>query len=210
MRPFVAGLFLFLAVILASSVVRGATSHPTSPLPAAPDGGGMELQTERVSISTDGASRRGRISADGRWVAFSSVANNLTEDWQGSAEDIFLHDRETGTITDLSVGLAWTVDGDSLRPRLAADGGRVVWESVATNLVEWDENDVADIFLSDVQAGTRTRLTINAAGEEGNGASGYPDISGDGALIVFESLADNLVLSDTNGVMDIFVWETVR
>ena len=64
--------------------------------------------TERVSIASDGTqgdgdSRDGSISADGRWVAFRSFADNLvvgdTNDWP----DVFVHDRLSGTTVRISV-----------------------------------------------------------------------------------------------------------
>lgn len=208
MRLVFACLLLFLGVVSASAVVRAGSDMLKPPLFIV-EGVGSELQTERVSVSATGAqgnsnSLRAQISADGRWVVFSSFATNLTPD-QGFTSDIFLHDRDNRAILNLSGGMAGGANGNSTRPRPSADGGRVVWESVAFNLVPSDTNGVADIFLSDIAGGTRTRLSVNDDGIEGNGESGYPDISGDGTRVVFESVASNLVLSDTNGVSDIFV-----
>ena len=64
--------------------------------------------TERVSVSSAGdeatqASYDAAISADGRFVAFASEADNLVDDDTNGAEDVFLHDRLTGATTRVSV-----------------------------------------------------------------------------------------------------------
>lgn len=185
-------------------------ASPTALTPLPNPLGGSYLQTERVSLSTlggqgNGDSRRGRISADGQWVAFSSVANNLTEDPQGAGDDIFVHERMTGETRLVSMGLDGAGNGTSLYPRLSADGGVVVWESGAGNLVLSDTNGTRDIFWRDLAIGQTVRLSLNNEGIEGNNQSRAPDVSGDGTIVAFESAASNLVLSDTNGVKDIFV-----
>ncbi|MCK4314403.1 MAG: PD40 domain-containing protein [Anaerolineae bacterium] len=53
--------------------------------------------------------------------------------------------------------------------------------------------------------GITTRASIASDGSEGNSNSHYPDFSGDGRYVAFESRASNLVAGDTNGVADIFV-----
>src|SRR4051794_6323774 len=49
------------------------------------------------------------------------------------------------------------------------------------------------------------RISVSAAGAEGNGPSTAPAISGDGRFVVFASAASNLVADDTNGLADIFL-----
>jgi Tol biopolymer transport system component len=169
----------------------------------------------RISVSEtgeqgNGISRRAQLSADGRWVAFSSNSFNLTDEDQSPVEDIFVHDLDTGALEILStVAAGESQDGDSTLPRVSADGGAVVWESAAGNLVANDTNEARDIFLRQT-GGAILRLSINGEGEEGNGESLSPDISADGTVIVFESAADNLVPNDTNGVKDIFVVNLVE
>lgn len=85
-----------------------------------------------------------------------------------------------------------TVDGSpaagmSGRPSISADGRFVAFSSSATNLVRDDGNGVSDIFVRDRQNGITTRVSVDSAGVEGNGASGNPSISGDGRYVVFES-----------------------
>lgn len=96
-------------------------------------------------------------------------------------------------------------NGESLRPSISADGRYVAFESAASNLVPGDTNGVRDVFLRDLQTNSTRRISISAAGEQGNASSHEPDISADGRVVVFESQASNLVVGDTNGIEDVFV-----
>ena len=64
--------------------------------------------TERVSISTGGTEGNGfsaipSISADGRYVAFESVASNLVPGDTNGTRDVFVRDRQTGTTQRVSI-----------------------------------------------------------------------------------------------------------
>jgi hypothetical protein len=168
----------------------------------------------RVSVATDGTESddsafSSAISADGRYVSFSSYATNLvTGDTNGQA-DIFLHDTQTGTTTRVSVDSSG-VEGDdySNGSSISADGRYITFQSNSTNLVPNDTNGTNDIFLHDTQTGTTTRVSVDSSGVEGDGYSGDTLISADGRFVVFNSNATNLVPNDTNGVTDIFLHDT--
>ena len=97
----------------------------------------------------------------------------------------------------------------SAAPSVSADGRFVAFASSATNLVPNDTNAVSDVFLRDVQAGTTSRVSVDAMGNEGSAQSLYPDMSADGRFVAFPSAAPNLVPGDTNGAFDIFVRDRV-
>ncbi len=99
-------------------------------------------------------------------------------------------------------------DNDSSRSALSGDGRYVVFDSLAANLVAGDTNGLTDIFLHDTETGITTRLSVDSNGVEANGDSLRPDISDDGRYVVFESLASNLVASDSNGFADIYLHDT--
>ena len=167
--------------------------------------------TERVSVATGGAEANGisglaAISADGRFVAFQSAANNLVSGDTNSAYDIFVHDRQTGTTERVSVasGGGQATGGPSLRPVLSADGRFVAFFSDATTLVS-DTNATTDIFVHDRQTGTTERVNVATNGDQATGISGSAAISADGRFVAFESVANNLVGSDTNSTYDVFV-----
>jgi hypothetical protein len=183
--------------------------------------------TTRVSVASDGTQTnagsvtdRPSISADGRYVAFHSTANNLVASDINNATDVFVKDRQTGTTTRVSVIPASTTGGNnsSTNANLSADGRYVVFQSAATNLVAGDTNNVQGVFRRDTQTATTIRVSVQGvSGAQVNGASGVLNrsISADGRYVVFESAATNLLPFnpqgpfDLNGVTDIFVRDTV-
>jgi Tol biopolymer transport system component len=84
-------------------------------------------------------------------------------------------------------------NGASFKAAISADGRFVAFESDATNLVLGDTNGVADIFVRDVLTGRTTRVSVDSAGGQANGASFNAAISADGRFVAFESNATNLV-----------------
>ncbi len=88
---------------------------------------------------------------------------------------------------------------------VSADGRYVAFESDASNFVPGDNNGLPDVFVRDRQANTTKLLSVNAAGELGQGSSLDPSMSATGRYVAFVSSAPNLVASDGNGFMDIFV-----
>jgi Tol biopolymer transport system component len=171
--------------------------------------------TTRVSVATGGGQANGSslgavgISADGRFVAFVSVASNLVAGCGGPGKrDIFVHDRETGLTECASVAADGTPgDGESESPALSVDGRFVAFASNATNLVFGDTNRASDVFVRDRLRSTTTRVSVSLDGQQANGFSFSPGIgaAADLRLIVFDSHSDNLVPGDTNFVADIFV-----
>ncbi|MDQ3991485.1 MAG: hypothetical protein M3245_04135 [Actinomycetota bacterium] len=171
---------------------------------------------DRVSVASDGTqadagSASPSISADGRYVAFSSFATNLVPGGTSLARpDIFVHDRETGTTERVSVSSAGVeTDRASWEPSISADGRFVAFESWATNLVPGDTNDAYDIFVRDRVVGTTERVSVASDGTQGNSSSQYPDVTADGRYVAFQSRSRTLVLGDVNNADDIFVHDRV-
>jgi Tol biopolymer transport system component len=168
--------------------------------------------TTRESVATGGAQADGRsfipaLSADGRYAAFYSDASNLVSGDTNSARDVFVHDRQTGETTRVSIDSAGTqANGDSFEPAISADGRFVAFSSAATNLVAGDTNQANDVFVRDRQANTTTRVSLGPAGANANGGSDSPSISGDGNLVAYTSAATNLVTGDLNNQRDVFVF----
>lgn len=184
-------LHLVLIFVILGSLAFGQS---TSPVSRAPGGG--------VANNRSGSAA---ISADGRWVAFQSLASNLVSGDTNGKFDIFLHDRQTGQTSRISLTSAGAqVNDDSYSPSVSGDGHYVAFASRSSNLVS-DGNHAIDIFVRDVQAGQTTRVSVNSAGAEGNGDSFSPSVSADGRYVAFQSNASNLVSGDTNGTADIFV-----
>jgi Tol biopolymer transport system component len=167
--------------------------------------------TERVSISSVGVegnanSVQPAISGDGRYVAFWSNATNLVPGDNNNVSDVFVRDRLTGTTHRVSLGNGGEQgNGLSSSPAISADGRFVAFQSAATNLIANDSNGVDDVFVRDLLNGSTERISIDSAGQAGNGDSWRAAISADGRIVAFGSDATNLVADDTNVWADVYV-----
>jgi Tol biopolymer transport system component len=164
------------------------------------------MERKRIARATTLA-----IGADGRYIVFSSDADNLVSGDTNEAPDIFIHDLQTGTTTRLSIASDGTEGNDgSGHPALSGDGRYVAFTSPAENLTEVDPNgDLSDVFIHDRQTGTTRRVSVASDGSTANDQSETPALSADGRHVAFYSEADNLVSGDTNQASDIFVHERI-
>jgi hypothetical protein len=170
--------------------------------------------TERVSLSSTGeqgnsSSTAASISANGRFVVFSSFASNLVSGDTNGAFDVFVRDRQAGTTERVSVS-SDEAQGNamSVSPTVSRTGRFVAFYSDATNLVSDDTNGLTDIFVRDRSLGTTERASVGSDEQQADGNSpepgvrGFvaegPDISSDGRYVTFSSSATNLVPDDTN------------
>ena len=157
-------------------------------------------------IHGNGLSRFPSVNQDGRLIAFSSYANNFVSGDTNLDEDIFVHDRQTGTTTRVSVSSSnGEANGTSRNPQISSDGQYVTFDSNASNLVSGDTNGFHDVFIHDTQTGETTRISEGNGNTQGNSASQHPAISADGQNVTFQSYATNLVSGDTNNNVDVFV-----
>jgi Tol biopolymer transport system component len=117
-----------------------------------------------------------------------------------------VHDRSTGTTSRVTIATDGTPSWGE-NPTISADGRYVAFESIRSNLVPGDTNDVSDVFVRDRSSGTTIRVSVASDATQTNAASSWPSISADGRSIAFESFASNLVPNDTNGTSDVFVHE---
>lgn len=168
-------------------------------------------ETSRVSVATEGTqanapSYNPSISADGRYVAFYSLANNLVDGDTNGATDIFVRDRQTGQTSRVSVASDSTPGNNlSFNPSISGNGRHVAFTSSANNLVLGDNNGYQDVFVHNRQLGLTRLVSVSSGGAaQGNNVSYYPSISANGQYVAFDSDASNLVTGDTNGVRDIF------
>jgi hypothetical protein len=171
--------------------------------------------TTRVSINSEGIQGNGdsvsaSISCDGRYVGFQSKSTNLdgnnTDD--NEFNDVFVHDTLTGLTDHVSYAFNGTSANEgSYNGYVSCDGRFVGISSYASNLVPNDTNFDYDVFVFDRLTRVMTVVSVSAEGEVGNGYSGGPIFSDNGRLVVFQSVADNLVPNDTNKFSDIFLYE---
>jgi Tol biopolymer transport system component len=178
-------------------------------------------RTARLSVDSHGRQANGSswfpaISADGRYVAFQSIASNLVRGDTNRLTDVFVRDLATGKTTRVSVnshGAQARCKADyceSTSPVLSARGRYVAFQSSATNLVAHDTNRLGDVFLHDRRTGKTIRISVRSDGKQAGGdrtntGSNAPAISADGRFVAFHSLDTNLVPGDTNRTADIYV-----
>lgn len=177
----------------------------------------------RVSVGSGGVQANDRsgdgsgatppaLSADGRWVAFHSAADNLVLGDTNGTVDLFLYDRQTATTARISLGPGGVqANGDASHPVLSADGNLVLFQSRATNLdpsvPRLEALGVTQIYLLDRRTGTTSLISRGPDGRPGNGDSRQPALSGDGRYLVYTSDATNLVAGDGNQAADIMVMD---
>jgi Tol biopolymer transport system component len=171
----------------------------------------MAGSTERVSLDTgggdpDGFSTAPAISADGRYVAFTSGASDLVTGDGNSTTDVFVRDRELDTTERVSVDTGGAdPDAGSSDPSISADGRYLAFVSDASDLVAGDANGSTDVFVHDRQSDSTERVSVNAGGGDPNGESYGAAISADGRHVAFQSAAGDLVADDANSFIDVFV-----
>jgi Tol biopolymer transport system component len=150
------------------------------------------------------------ISADGRYVAFSSAATNLVAGDTNGYIDVFLRDLQAGTTVRLSVSSAGDQsDGPAYGADLSADGRYVAFYSNGSGLVPGDTNGRWDSFVRDVVAGTTERVSVSTAGAESSCCDGlHPTISADGRYVAFLSQG-RLDPSINNNSQEIYIRDRV-
>ena len=147
--------------------------------------------TERISLAHDGSelesqSRDPSISADGRFVAFSSFATDVLDGVTTGQSELFLLDRETGILDRITRTVdGQAADGPSFRPSISGDGRFVAFTSRATNLVDDATGAITAAFLFDRATGTTIVLPMPEV-EAGADLYSYdPVVSEDGGIIAY-------------------------
>jgi hypothetical protein len=183
---------------------------------------------QRVSTSTTGVETRNAsrpvINGNGNIVAFWTDTGGLVPEDTNFAGDVFVRDRASGVTSRVSLGFGGiqTARPDTNPPVTYPDigiddsGTFVVYASDATNIVStnptFDTNGVTDVFIYDRGANVARQVSlphssVNLGNPQARGGSTNPTISGNSNIVVFRSVADNLVASDTNNQPDIFAWD---
>ncbi len=153
---------------------------------------------------------------DGRVIIFTSTSTNLVAlPDTNNATDLFVRDLKTGVTSLVSVNAAGTGSGNGKSGvravqnftdnALGLNGRYVVFTSSASDLVANDTNGRDDIFIRDLETKTTTLVSVNSAGTNGgNNNSFFGSVSADGSVVMFSSLAGDLVTNDTNNTTDVF------
>ncbi|MGH2754207.1 MAG: TolB family protein [Actinomycetota bacterium] len=191
-------------------------------------------KTLRVSVASDGSqavgvnpelgeptdvSRTPSISANGRYVAFSSWAPNLVSGDTNLTQDVFVHDIKKKSTIRVSVATGGDQVGTlygAKYPAISPDGRHVAFSSSESAFVPGDTNGVFDVFMHDIDENKTIRASVATGGRQSENASfnEHPlagtSISDDGRFIAFQSNDGTLVEGDTNGAPDIFVHDVKK
>ena len=180
----------------------------------------------RISVDSqgvqrpDGASFAPSVSADGRYVAFTSTATLDGGEARSSSgrpvASVYVRDLQLGVTERVSVCPDGMLpDGGSSDPAISRDGRYVAFASEATNLVPGDRNRSADVFLRDLRTHSSVLISRSANGGAANGRSGNPAVSADGRFVAFQSQASDLIcarrcpaaVEDINLLSDVFLFD---
>jgi Tol biopolymer transport system component len=139
-------------------------------------------------VASDGTALNPQLNADGRYLAFNSLATVLTGDPDtNEVDDVFVRDGVTGITTRVSVGHGRRDgNGGSAYPAISGDGRWVVFQSDATNLVPDDDANGtgSDVYLADLARGGLTRIGVDEGGRQ-FGRAFAPRISANGRFVAF-------------------------
>ncbi|HXG47070.1 MAG TPA: hypothetical protein VNO52_05560, partial [Methylomirabilota bacterium] len=149
-----------------------------------------------------------KISADGRHVVFASLAGASVIADTNDTWDVFLRDVDSGAVQCLSQVAGRTANDESNDPEISADGGSVVFTSLASDLTANDTNDTFDIFLWRRGAASLRLVSRTADGRAGNGSSTGGSISADGRWVLFQSRATDLAVADPEGDSNLFLYDS--
>jgi Tol biopolymer transport system component len=172
-----------------------------------------ELSPALVSATPAGAAGNGpsgtfglAISVDGGSVAFASTATDLAAADTDPTPDVFVRDVD-GARTVLASANAAGERGNAMseRPSLSADGSRIAFLSLASNLDPADGDALIDAYVKDLASGRVGVASTSSAGEKANGATTAVTLSADGGTVAFASTATNLDRHDTDPLPDVYV-----
>ena len=205
-RRVVVPLFLTLTTALASAAPAAALRGDTTLVSRATGSNGAKGNAGSAPPS---------ISADGRFVAFYSLATNLANDDRDPVEDVFV--RKVSTRKTMLVSRASGAQGTkgnrgSFDPALSANGRFVAFDSEADNLSPDDADAVLDVFVRDLVTGETTLISRadGPSGAKANGNSYLNAVSADGRFVVFESEGSNLHGADDDALRDVFVRDRAK
>ncbi len=167
--------------------------------------GKTEVVSRNSKGSPAGGSREPSVSANGRFVAFTSDNQDIVAGDNDNA-DVFRYDRRTRQTRPISVGFSGNLTSSTnSAPSISADGNLVAFVSDGGDvIVPTNTGNGTQVYLRDVRAGKTEQVSVALDGPP-NGASGAPAVSGDGNAIAFESAATNLARNDSNEAPDVFL-----
>ncbi|HLK10236.1 MAG TPA: hypothetical protein VKW76_02540 [Candidatus Binatia bacterium] len=210
----------FVAFVAQGAVVAGVTHGTHVWVRDRSSGQASIADVDSDGVVADGAPGAGlgglALSADGRFVAFTSAATNIapldsnvcgSSTVAGSCPDAFLHDRLTAATFLVSVASDGTQGNAATAAAVAlsANGHVIAFTSNATNLVGDDTNGKPDVFVRDLDAQTTKRVSLRAGGGQGHGTPTGPlALSADGRFVLFAYTGDDLAPGTGTGTLYLY------
>jgi hypothetical protein len=161
----------------------------------------------RAGAKANGTSIVAGISADGRFVSFTSSATNLSPEDTDRRDDVYVRDLVTGTTTLVSraTGAAGAkADRNASGGAISGDGGVVVFDSANDLSADAADGKTVQVYVRDL-ATQLTTVVSTADGAVANANADGASISGDARVVSFETKATNLSPDDTDGGVDAYV-----
>jgi hypothetical protein len=174
-----------------------------------------QIATTRISVHSNGTEANSSsfgqpgacISSDGRFVAFYSYASNLVDDDTNNASDAFIHDRNDGSTTRVSLAADGSQTNDyTYSCSVSGDATQVMFYSYASNLVPGDTNFSSDLFArSRTDVTSIRRVSVSTSGAQAiYGGFGW-SLSTTGRYVAFYSYSPDLAPGDGGFTYDVFL-----
>ncbi|MCP3962133.1 MAG: DUF11 domain-containing protein [bacterium] len=182
-------------------------------------------QAGNSTTSGNSAAQTPSINKNGSHVAFVSQASDHVAGFTGPSfrEQIYVWERATGTFTLASHAVGMPTQGSNQfnrrPPIVSGDGTHVLFASQSTDLVTgFVANTTTSLYLFELATGTNTLVSHSTAGPAASANADvdtfstqthFPSISDDGAFVVYETAATDLVAGFTDhnaGDKDLFLF----
>jgi hypothetical protein len=167
------------------------------------------------SLPTNSISDSPAVSSDGRYVVFMSTATNLTGNLVSNGFHIFCRDVQAGTtqLIDVNTNGIGSANLVAAIPVMSSNGWCVAFACRDGDLVNGDKHGAFNVFVRNLNSNSTELISQHDPGTNlrtGDGLSFLSPsaLSDDGRKLVFTSLSDDLVPNDSNGNMDVFVYDT--
>ena len=184
--------------LVRSILALAAITHPAAH--------GETMRVQPKWGAPDGMSHRPSLTANGRYVAYLSMAENLVvPSPAGGHQQAYVFDKKKKKVKLVSISsTGFAGDGDTSAVAISAKGRYVTFASDASNLVAGDTNGTTDVFVRDLKKGVTTRVSVGSGGFQSSLPSLDPTISMNGRYVVFESW-NAFVQDDGNGSLDVYL-----
>ncbi len=163
------------------------------------------VSSDAAGLEANNDSASPRVSDDGRYVVFESLATNLSSIATGGTLQIYLKDLTDGSVDLVSSVAGIVANNSSENPDVSTDGRYVVFESRATNLTALDTVGASQIYRKDMSNATIAMISQNTTQSAGgSGDSNRPSMSADAQYIVFDSIAGSSIVADATTIRSVY------